>query len=252
VNSFGPPDETQSFNFVSPSSELDDLMKDKGVENRLGPVTSAYHDGLAAYYAGDRDEALAKFDEVLGTVRTHEFAQEFRTKALRLPKAEKGGAPIAPIAGGLLALVLAGLAGVALRRRRTGSDGPEAGTSPQPPTPAPTNGAGPAGALLGTSGPLAGAIVEVSDEVILGRGDVDVRIDDPLVSWSHASVRPLDGELVVADLGSANGTLVNGRRIDGPTRLAAGDEIRVGQTILRVQANAVRRPPTVELELASA
>jgi uncharacterized membrane protein YdfJ with MMPL/SSD domain/pSer/pThr/pTyr-binding forkhead associated (FHA) protein len=67
----------------------------------------------------------------------------------------------------------------------------------------------------------------------------------------HARISEIDGELVIEDLGSSNGTFVNDRRIEGPTTLAPGDTIRVGRTTLGVQkvpdrsATAVRVAPDV-------
>ena len=109
VNSFRPVGESQPFNFVTPSAEVEALLSDEGVENRLGKSNATYRQALAAYYAGDRETALAKFDEVIGLVRSHQLAQEFRTKALRLPKPPPpaSASPLPSIAGGsALALAL--------------------------------------------------------------------------------------------------------------------------------------------------
>ena len=56
-----------------------------------------------------------------------------------------------------------------------------------------------------------------------------------MVSRRHAVVRPLDGGLEIDDLGSTNGTWVNGERIEGATRLAAGDVIGVGSVLAVVE-----------------
>jgi DNA-binding response OmpR family regulator len=57
--------------------------------------------------------------------------------------------------------------------------------------------------------------------------DNDVVVDDRWVSRHHAQIRREDEGYVVQDLGSKNGTFVNGRRIAAPTPLADGDEIQV-------------------------
>ncbi len=57
--------------------------------------------------------------------------------------------------------------------------------------------------------------------------DNDITIDDRWVSRHHARLRREGDQYVVEDLGSKNGTLVNGRRIAGPTLLADGDQIQV-------------------------
>jgi Protein of unknown function (DUF3662)/FHA domain len=64
---------------------------------------------------------------------------------------------------------------------------------------------------------------------VLGRSrEADVVIDDPNVSRRHAEVRPSGGSWIVRDLGSTNGVKVNGRPIEGPQSLRAGDEIVLG------------------------
>jgi pSer/pThr/pTyr-binding forkhead associated (FHA) protein len=57
-------------------------------------------------------------------------------------------------------------------------------------------------------------------------------VDDPNVSRTHAEIRPRGGSWVVSDLGSTNGSRLNGRRLDGPEVLKPGDEIELGTTVL--------------------
>ena len=76
----------------------------------------------------------------------------------------------------------------------------------------------------------------VSTEVLVGR-DLAAEIclaKDEMVSRRHARIWCADGVFRVDDLGSTNGTFVNERRIVEPTPLRPGDEIRVGQTTIRV------------------
>jgi pSer/pThr/pTyr-binding forkhead associated (FHA) protein len=86
-----------------------------------------------------------------------------------------------------------------------------------------------------TDGPLAGRQVEVTSALVLGRQAADLVIEDPQVSRRHASVRPAGDALEVEDLGSRNGTWVNGARIAGPARLAPGDRVQVGDTTFEVE-----------------
>jgi pSer/pThr/pTyr-binding forkhead associated (FHA) protein len=95
-----------------------------------------------------------------------------------------------------------------------------------------------------TAGPMAGRRVEVTSALVLGRQAADLVIEDPQVSRRHASVRPAGDALEVEDHGSRNGTWVNGARIDGTTRLAPGDRVRVGDTTFEVERPAVRAAPT--------
>jgi hypothetical protein len=89
-----------------------------------------------------------------------------------------------------------------------------------------------------TAGPLAGRRVEVAADLVLGR-QADLVIDDPQVSRRHAALRPAGGRLEVEDLGSLNGTWVNGVRVHGTVRLAPGDRVRLGDTAFEVEGAAV-------------
>jgi ABC transport system ATP-binding/permease protein len=85
------------------------------------------------------------------------------------------------------------------------------------------------------SGPNAGQTVDVDQELVIGREDTDLAIDDDEMSRRHAVVRRHANRLQVEDLGSTNGTFVDGARIDEPTLLGGGAEIKVGTTVLVVE-----------------
>ncbi len=69
--------------------------------------------------------------------------------------------------------------------------------------------------------------------VTLGRSrECDIVLQDPNVSRKHAEVRPRGGSWVVADLGSTNGSRLNGREIRGSEVIKPGDQIEVGSTHL--------------------
>jgi hypothetical protein len=76
-----------------------------------------------------------------------------------------------------------------------------------------------------------------SAPLTVGRGGQnDVAIDgDEFASARHVRFEPRRDGVWVQDLGSTNGTLVNGVRIDGPRRLEPGDVVRVGETDLRFE-----------------
>ena len=70
-------------------------------------------------------------------------------------------------------------------------------------------------------------------ENVVGRDpDAAVWIDLSSVSRRHARILVGEGEAVIEDLGSRNGTAVNGKRIEGPRTLANGDRIKVGAAAL--------------------
>jgi hypothetical protein len=72
--------------------------------------------------------------------------------------------------------------------------------------------------------------------ITIGRSrQCDVVLNDPNVSRKHAEIRPRGGGWVLSDLGSTNGSSLNGRRIDGPEVLNAGDEIEIGTSVIRFE-----------------
>jgi putative cell wall-binding protein len=82
----------------------------------------------------------------------------------------------------------------------------------------------------------AGLQFVVEDSVVLGRSDeADVVIADPYASDFHLRMTSKDGRIVLNDLGSTNGTYVNGRRITAPTDLGRGDAVQVGKTVMEVR-----------------
>jgi len=85
------------------------------------------------------------------------------------------------------------------------------------------------------SGPNAGLTVDVDEEIVIGREDTDIAIDDEEMSKRHAVVRRHANRLQVEDLGSTNGTFVDGTRIVEPTLLGGGAEIKVGMTVIVVE-----------------
>ena len=82
---------------------------------------------------------------------------------------------------------------------------------------------------------IRGIHVDMLGPVIVGRSpSSDICINEPFVSASHARFSLQGPALVIEDLGSTNGTLVNGHPIDQPVTLREGDEVQVGDTIMRV------------------
>jgi two-component system response regulator AtoC len=81
-------------------------------------------------------------------------------------------------------------------------------------------------------------------EVTFGRSrSCTVHIDSERVSRNHARLVRRGSDIVIEDLGSRNGTRVNGARIEGPTRLGSGDEIAMGPltAVVSVTSGVVRR-----------
>ena len=95
-----------------------------------------------------------------------------------------------------------------------------------------------AGARLRVLEPEAqkGDTYPLGEELTVGRGGgCGVVIpDDQFVSTVHARLFRRGDDLLVEDLGSRNGTFVNGERVVAPTRLRRGDRVQFGQTIAEV------------------
>src|SRR4051812_3056359 len=84
-------------------------------------------------------------------------------------------------------------------------------------------------ALVVTQGALAGASVRLGEApVTLGRAqDSTIVLDDDYVSTRHARLFPQDGQWLVEDLGSTNGTYLERQKVSGPTPVKIGVPIRI-------------------------
>jgi pSer/pThr/pTyr-binding forkhead associated (FHA) protein len=82
---------------------------------------------------------------------------------------------------------------------------------------------------------LRGMALPLTGTVVIGRSPgADIVIGDDFVSGRHARISPVNDEVVLEDLGSTNGTLLNGGRVTRPTALRPGDKIDVGAVRLAV------------------
>jgi FHA domain len=75
-----------------------------------------------------------------------------------------------------------------------------------------------------------GMAYDVADGATLGRGDVEIQLEDPFASSNHARLTRQGTILVIEDLGSTNGTYLNDELLRGPRPLHAGDRIRIGDS----------------------
>ena len=82
----------------------------------------------------------------------------------------------------------------------------------------------------------AGVDFTVTDATVLGRSEeADIMIDDPYASEFHLRLVAQEGGLTLHDLGSTNGTYLNGRRVTAPAELRRGDAVQVGKTVMEVR-----------------
>ena len=87
-----------------------------------------------------------------------------------------------------------------------------------------------AGALMGTSLDLA------QQQITLGRAnDATLVLNDDYASSRHARIFPQDGQWIVEDLGSTNGTYLDRQKVTRPTPVPLGVPIRIGKTVLELR-----------------
>ena len=76
----------------------------------------------------------------------------------------------------------------------------------------------------------------LGNEASIGRAaGCQITVDDTYVSQIHARVFARDGKWMVEDLGSTNGTWMNRQKVAGPTVMAQGDRVQVGNTVLELR-----------------
>ena len=78
---------------------------------------------------------------------------------------------------------------------------------------------------------MSGSAYDLTEGALLGRGDqADIRLEDGFASSAHARLVPQGDVMVLEDLGSTNGTYLNGEPLRGASPLHAGDTIRIGDS----------------------
>ncbi len=99
-------------------------------------------------------------------------------------------------------------------------------------------------ALQIVSGRYQGTAVPLAEgaEILVGReSDLDLVLAEDMVSRKHARIAVKDGEILLTDLGSTNGTFVNGQKVKR-AKIAEGDRVLVGTSLMKVvRAEAVRQ-----------
>jgi pSer/pThr/pTyr-binding forkhead associated (FHA) protein len=91
--------------------------------------------------------------------------------------------------------------------------------------------------LLVTAGNLAGTTIELADQQItVGRAaDATLVLTDDYASTRHARLYPQNGEWIVEDLGSTNGTYLDRQKVTQPTPIPIGMPVRIGKTVLELR-----------------
>jgi pSer/pThr/pTyr-binding forkhead associated (FHA) protein len=91
--------------------------------------------------------------------------------------------------------------------------------------------------MVVTAGPLAGQTFPLTDaQITIGRADdATLVLTDDYASTRHARIFPQDGQWIVEDLGSTNGTYLDRQKVTQPTPVPVGVPIRIGKTVLELR-----------------
>ncbi len=91
--------------------------------------------------------------------------------------------------------------------------------------------------LVVTEGPLRGTTLDLAKApVLIGRSpECSLVLTDDFASGRHARLSPTPDGWVVEDLGSTNGTQLNGTALGGPTAVSAGAQLKIGRTVIELR-----------------
>ena len=90
--------------------------------------------------------------------------------------------------------------------------------------------------VVAAMGHQPGESFDIAAGATLGRSDgADIKVDDPFASSAHARIFPRGEFMYIEDMGSTNGTFLNGRQLRTAERLKVADTVRIGDTEYRYQ-----------------
>jgi FHA domain len=135
-----------------------------------------------------------------------------------------------------IGVVRTDLLGTVATKMRRGRNQPAPMQQPRPPRPA-RPGRGTPRFLVVTEGGLSGVSIDLTDQQItMGRAnDATLVLNDDYASTYHARIFPQDGQWLVEDLGSTNGTYLDRQKVARPTPVPVGVPIRIGKTVLELR-----------------
>ena len=137
-----------------------------------------------------------------------------------------------------IGVVRTDLFGTTMAKVRRSGRRPQPGHPPQRPARQPKSGRGTPRVLVVTEGPLKGRTIDLSDQpqITLGRAnDATLVLNDDYASSRHARIFPQDGQWIVEDLGSTNGTYLDRQKLTRPMPVRIGAPIRIGKTVLELR-----------------
>ena len=98
------------------------------------------------------------------------------------------------------------------------------------------SGAQPRLEVVAAMGYEPGDLFDLSSGATMGRAETsDIPVNDKFASSSHARIFARDGFMYIEDMGSTNGTYLNGRQLKSAERLRRDDSVRIGDTEYRYQ-----------------
>jgi pSer/pThr/pTyr-binding forkhead associated (FHA) protein len=129
--------------------------------------------------------------------------------------------------------LLGGPSTTARRNKARQAQAPRQGRPARPPRP----GRGSPRILVVTAGALKGTSLDLAQQQItLGRAnDATLVLNDDYASSRHARIFPQDGQWIVEDLGSTNGTYLDRQKVTRPMPVPVGVPIRIGKTVLELR-----------------
>lgn len=135
-----------------------------------------------------------------------------------------------------IGVVRTDLLGTVAAKVRRARNQPAPMPQPKPPRPA-KPGRGTPRFLVVTEGGLSGVSIDLADQQItMGRAnDATLVLNDDYASTYHARIFPQDGQWLVEDLGSTNGTYLDRQKVARPTPVPVGVPIRIGKTALELR-----------------
>ena len=135
-----------------------------------------------------------------------------------------------------IGVVRTDLLGTVATKMRRGRNQPVPMQQPKPPRPT-KPGRGTPRFLVVTEGQLSGVSIDLTDQQItMGRAnDATLVLNDDYASTYHARIFPQDGQWLVEDLGSTNGTYLDRQKVARPTPVPVGVPIRIGKTVLELR-----------------
>jgi hypothetical protein len=106
----------------------------------------------------------------------------------------------------------------------------------EPATPDLRAGVSPQLTVVAAMGHQPGTTFDIGEGATMGRSDgAAIRVDDPFASSAHARIFPRGEYMYLEDMGSTNGTYLNGRQVKATERLKMADVIRIGDSEYRYE-----------------